>query len=356
MDRRWRDLGEILVRYSTDVQPGERVMIAMGEVETYPLTRAVYQAAVRAGAYVQVQFHSEALRHALLRYGTLEHAGWVPEIESYGMEWADVYIGLRGAYNLYETADVPAETLAANQRAQGKISSLRWEKTRWCLVRVPNEYFAQQAETDLDTILEMFFDACTIDWAAESRRWEETAKALDQGKLIRIAGKDTDLSFSVEGRKWVVGNGKLNMPDGEIMTAPRNDAALSGHISFELPAVLGGRLVHGLRLRWQNGRLGDASADSNEAFLREMLASDDGARCIGEFAFGVNPQVNRFCKDILIDEKIGGTVHIALGRAYPGCGGDNKSVIHWDIVKDLRRDGTVFLDGKPVFQGGKLLV
>jgi len=271
------------------------------------------------------------------------------------MEWADVYFGLRGAHNPHETADVSAEALAANQRAQGKISSLRWEKTRWCLVRVPNESFAQQAEMDLDAVLDMFFDACLIDWAAESRRWEETAKALGQGALVRIVGKDTDLSFSVAGRKWVVGNGKRNMPDGEIMTAPRNDAGLCGHIYFELAAVLGGRLIHGLRLCWRNGSLEEASADTNETFLREVLESDDGARRIGEFAFGVNPRVTRFYKDMLIDEKIGGTVHIALGRAYPECGGDNASAIHWDIVKDLRRDGAVFLDGKPVFQGGEFL-
>jgi len=353
MDPRWEKLGELLVTYSTKVQPGERVMIAMIEPETFPLVQAVYRAVIKAGAFPQVQFLSETLRRSLLRHGREEQINWVPEIEAYGMEWADVYIGLRGAHNLFELQDIPAEVLAASQKAMGKISTLRWEKTRWCIIRVPNESFAQAAETDVETIMDMFFDSCFLDWEEEVKTWQAWAKKLNQGKEIRIAGKKTDLSFSVAGRNWVPYGGIANMPDGEIATAPVNGTE-NGVIYFEFPGVLGGRLVHDIVLVWEKGTLVRAESSTEQDFLRSILERDEGAKAIGEFAFGTNPKVTRFCNDILIDEKIGGTVHIALGRAYPECGGTNTSAIHWDIVKDTRKEGTVYLDGKAILENGKI--
>lgn len=354
-DKRWKQVGEVLVNYSTEVQPGERVMIAMVEPETFPLAQAVYEAVVKAGGYPQVQMLSERMRRALLKYGSEDQLDWVPEIEAYGMEWADVYIGLRGGHNLYELADVSSERLARNQVAQGKISTMRWQQTRWCLSRVPNESFAQQAETDLETIMDMYFDACLLDWPAYSQQWHAQAEKLDQTSEVRIVGKGTDLRFSVEGRKWLAFDGKINMPDGEIFTAPVNET-LDGYIYFEFPGVLSGRLMHDIRLEWRNGQLVDATASTNEDYMRRVISSDEGASLLGEFAFGTNPHVNRFAKDILLDEKIGGTIHIALGRAYPECGGTNQSAIHWDIVKDLRTEGAVIIDGQTVLENGKLTI
>jgi aminopeptidase len=352
MDKRWKQLGDLLVNYSAVVKPGERVMIAMGEVESLPLVQAVYEATIKAGGYPQVQFVSETLRHSLLKYGSQEQIGWLPEIEAYGMDWADVYFGLRGAHNLYELADIPAERLSINQTAMGKVSTLRWQKTRWCVLRVPNEALALQAETDLETITEMFFDACLIDWQSEVARWGRWADKLNNAAQVRLVGKETDLSFSVKGRTWVVGDGKWNMPDGEILTSPHTET-IDGFIYFEFPGVLGGRLMYDMRLRWEKGVLVDATASTNQDFLRAVVNSDAGASLIGEFAMGTNPFVSHFCKDILIDEKIGGTVHIALGRAYPNTSGDNQSAIHWDIIKDIRQEGAVYVDGRVVLEGGK---
>lgn len=355
MDQRWRQLAEILVNYSIKVAPGERVMIAMGEVETFPLTSALYETCIRAGAYPQIQFLSESLRHSLLKHGNAEQLRWTPEIESYGMEWADVYYGLRGAYNLHIHDEITADRLALNQAAMGRISTLRWQQTRWCLVRVPNDAFAFQAGVDSDTIEEMFFAACLLDWEQESKKWARWAERLNQGRAVRLVGKETDLEFSIQGRRWMVGDGTFNMPDGEIATAPVTET-LHGHVTFEWPGVLGGRLMHDIRLRWEHGTLVHASASTNEEYLRRILATDAGASLLGEFALGANPQVNRFCKDILIDEKIGGTVHMALGRAYPACGGDNQSAIHWDIIKDIRQEGAVYVDGQVVLEGGNFFL
>ena len=355
-DPRWKAVADVLVHYSAAVQPGQRVMIAMGEIETFPLAHAVYESCIQAGAYPQVQLLSEKLRHSLLEHGSSEHLNWLPEIEAYGMEWAEVYFGLRGAYDLRMHDEIPAAALAANQAAMGRVSTLRWQKTRWCLVRVPNGELARQAETDLETIENMFFAACLMDYPAAAKQWQRQATQLAGGETVRIvSGDETDLEFSVCGRQWKVFDGKINLPDGEIYTAPVNKT-LNGKIHFELPGVLGGQLVHDIRLAWKDGELIDASASSNEDFLRRILGTDAGSSKLGEFAFGMNPYVNRFCKDILIDEKIGGTIHLALGRAYPECGGVNKSSIHWDLIKDLRQTGAVFVDGAPVLADGKILI
>jgi len=355
MDKRWHQLGDLLVNYSMQVKPGEKVMIAMVETESYPLVYALNKVIIQAGAYPQVQFLSEELNHSIMKYGNHEQISWVPEIESYGMEWADVYFGLRGAHNLNVHWDITADKLSSFRQAMGKISTFRWEKTRWCLLRLPNAALAEQAGVDEESITDMFFNGCFLDWPKISQEWKRIADLLKKGSQIRIIGKETDLSISVKGRSWDVADGHLNMPDGEIATAPLCETA-DGQIYFDFPGVLGGRLVHDMRLKWEKGKLISATASSNQDFLQSVIQTDAGASLIGEFAFGTNPNVDIFCKDILIDEKIGGTIHIALGRAYPSCGGTNKSAIHWDIIKDMRQHGQIFLDGRLIFENGKILI
>ena len=355
IDPRWQQLGDLLVNYSMAVKPGEKVMIAFIELETYPLLQSIYQASIQAGAYPQVQFHSEELNRILLKYGNAEQIGWAPEIEAYGMEWADVYFGLRGAHNLDVFWDISSDKLALLRKAMGKISTLRWQKTRWSLLRVPNAALAQQAGVDENTIMEMFFNACLLDWQEVSQEWRRYAGWLSQGKQVRVVGKGTDLSFSIEGRGWDVADGRINMPDGEIATAPIENS-VHGTITFDFPGVLGGRLMHDIRLTWEHGRLVEAKASTNQDFLQSVVNTDAGASLIGEFAIGTNPEVKIFCKDILLDEKIDGTIHIALGRAYPSVGGTNQSSIHWDIVKDMRQGGQIYLDSELIYQHGKFLI
>jgi aminopeptidase len=330
-------------------------MIAMVESESYPLMHAIYEHVIKAGGYPQVQFLSEELNRLVLKHGTEEQIGWVPEIEMYGMEWADVYFGLRGAHNLDVFWDIPSEKLQTLRRAMGKVSTARWQKTRWCLLRVPNDALAHQAGVDLNTIMNMWFNACLLDWPEVSKQWQEWADKLNKGKQVRVVGKGTDLLFSVEGRTWNVAEGIGNMPDGEIATSPVT-STVNGHIYFEFPGVLGGRLVNDIRLEWEDGKLVSATSSSNQDFLNAVVNTDPGASKIGEFAIGTNNEVTHFCKDILIDEKIGGTMHIALGRAYPNTGGVNSSAIHWDIIKDIRKEGQIFLDGELIFENGKVLL
>ena len=355
-DPRWAQVADVLVRHSTALRAGERVMIAMGGLETAPLTHALYEACIKAGALPQVQFLSAQLRRSLLLHGDERQLAWLPEIESYGMDWADVYFGLRGGGPLGEPGDISAAARSAHQAAQGAISALRWQKTRWCLVRVPDETLARGAGVDLPTLRDMFFAGCLLDYEAAAKDWRKIAENLRGAQTVRIVdGGDTDLSFSVAGRGWVVCDGRINLPDGEIYTAPVTET-VSGRIHFELPGALGGVTMRDIRLGWRDGELVAASAASNQDYLRRVLRTDAGASRLGEFALGLNRYISRFCGDILYDEKIGGTIHVALGRAYPDCGGVNQSRIHWDLVKDLRAGGAVIIDDKPVLIDGKLLI
>jgi aminopeptidase len=354
-DPRWEQLANVLVNYSTATQPDEKVQITMMEVETFPLARAVYAAAIKAGALPHIEFQSAYLERDLMRYGNAEQLDWIPEMSAYGMEWADVYVGLRGARNPHEFADIAPDRITAHKRALGKVSAMRNELTRWVLVRVPNESFAHQAETSLDEMMDFFFNATLRDWAKEADGYTRLQRVFQAAENVRIVGKDTDLTFSTKGRVYVIADGKLNMPDGEIFTAPVDDSA-NGYITFEFPGVYVGKRVEGIRLEFSKGEVTKFSAQSNEELLHQLLEMDDGAKRIGEFGIGTNFGINRFCYDILYDEKIGGTVHLALGRAYHECNGVNESALHWDIVKDLRQQGALYLDGKKVFENGAFLV
>src|SRR5215211_8248263 len=259
-DRRWSELGEILVNYSTHTQSGDRLLITMMEPETFPLTLAVYEHAVRAGAFPQVQFTSVYLERALLAHGSEELIARVPDLERGGMEWADAYVGLRGARNPHELAGIATERLASHKRALGAISALRNEQTRWVLVRVPNESFAQAAGMSLDAAMDFFFDATLRDWEEESRRYRRIRDLFQAAARVRIIGRDTDLTFSTAGRTYVVGDGHINIPDGEVYTAPVADSA-EGVIAFEYPGLYAAQSIGGIHLEFRAGEVVAATSD-----------------------------------------------------------------------------------------------
>ncbi len=354
-DPRWKQLAEILVQYSTGIKPGEKVLITMVETETLPFARAVHAEAVKAGGLPHVEFQSAYLERDLLLYGNRAQLDWVPELQAYGMEWADVYIGLRGARNPHEFMGIAADKIAAHKRAMGKVSAMRTELTRWVLVRVPSEALAQQAGMSLDEMMDFFFEATIRDWQNEAKRYREIMQVFQAGEQVRIVGQGTDISFSTHGRIYEVADGHLNMPDGEIFTAPVDDSA-QGEIYFEFPGVYVGQQVRGIRLGFDHGRVSKATAETNEELLHQLLKMDDGAQRLGEFGIGTNFGIQRFCYDILYDEKIGGTIHLALGRAYAENGGVNQSALHWDLIKDLRQEGEIYLDGRKVFEKGRFLI
>ena len=347
-------MGDALTNYCLELAPGQKVIIAQYEIESWPLTLACYESTIQAGGYPQIQLKSEHLRRAFMKYGTEEQYRWAPELEILSTEWADCYIGLRGGSNPDIYHDIPAEILAKNQKAQGVVSTARWQNTRWVLTRVPNASFAQQAGLDFEFVMDMYFEACLVDYATVREKWVKWSKKLSGSSDVHLKGKNTDLRMSIKGRSWGEPDARFNLPGAEMDTSPLEDT-VNGHIWFENPGVLGGRFMRDIYLEWENGKLVRATASTNEDFLHQILATDAGASKVGEFSLGLNDKLHTFTNDILWDEKMYGTAHIALGRADSRTGGTNDSIIHWDIVKDLREQGEVIIDGRTVLKDGKLL-
>lgn len=354
MDNRWNELAKVLVGYSLKVKPGERVLITMMETETMPLARACYQEVVRAGGFPFIEFQSAYLERDLMKLGSREQVAWVNEMHLYGMDWADCYIGLRGARNPSEFEGIPSEMLALHKKAMGVISARRCDTTRWVLSRVPNESFAQQSGKPLDEMLDFYFASTNCDYPAMVEFIQRVKKLYDSGTQVRIVGKDTDITFSTKGKLYEIGDGGCNMPDGELFTSP-DETTVQGHIYFEFPGVYAGKRIPGIRLTFEQGKLVEATSEADQELLHEILHMDEGARKVGEFGIGLNYNINDYCYDILYDEKIGGTIHLAMGRAYSECGGTNYSALHWDIIKDLRQEGAVYVDGVKIMEKGQYL-
>lgn len=344
MDKRWDALASILVNYSIGVKPGDRVLITMMETETEPLARACYREAVRAGGYPFIEYQSAYLEKDLMLHGTMDQVEWVNEMCLKGMDWADCYIGLRGARNPYEWGGIPGARLSAHKRSLGRVSAER-NRTRWVLTRVPNEAFAQQSRMPLEDMMDFYFNSTLVDWEKESAALQKVKELLAAGSSVRVTGKETDITFTTSGRIYAVADGHINMPDGEVYTCPV-ETSVNGTIYFEFPGAYAGNYIEGIRLTFQDGKLVRSSAETNEGLLREILATDEGASTLGEFGIGLNYGITGYCGDILYDEKIGGTIHFAMGRGYPECLGNDRSALHWDIIKDTRKEGAVYLDGK----------
>jgi len=268
-DPRWDALAAILTGHATGVRPGDRVLVAMREPDVVPLAAAVHAAAVRAGGYPQTLLTAAAFDRALLLNGDDADLAREPDLERLAYEWADVAIVLRGARNPHEFSDIPAGRIATHRATQGAISALRTAATRWTLVRIPNEAFAQQAGMPLASAMELFFAACLRDWEADAGDWRAIARRLERGSVVAISGPGVDLRFSTAGRRWVVGDGRINIPDGEIYTAPA-EGSLEGEIRFDWPQSWSGLPVEDIRLRFAGGAVAEASGPAIPSMPAEM--------------------------------------------------------------------------------------
>jgi aminopeptidase len=251
--------------------------------------------------------------------------------------------------------------------ATQQLARVRWAriaagKLRWCGVLFPTTAHAQDAGMSFAEYEGFVYRACHVDedgdavahWSGVRDELAGRAQTLGTVRELRILGPGTDLTLGVEGRRWQPADGRLNMPDGEVFTSPR-ETAVEGEISFSFPALFHGREVSGIRLRFQDGEVVAAEADRGGEYLDALLAIDEGARRLGEVAFGVNYEIERFTQNTLFDEKIGGTMHVALGAAFQELGGRNESTLHWDLVCDLREEGEVYADGELVWRAGRFL-
>ncbi|HEX5499281.1 MAG TPA: aminopeptidase, partial [Thermomicrobiales bacterium] len=282
-------------------------------------------------------------------------------------EQADVLINVMAETNTKALSSIDPARQSLLAKARGRLleAMLRREaagELRWTLTLFPTDAYAQDADLSTPDFTEFVLAACKLDTPDPAAAWRAQAAAQQRlidwlaGKReIRLRGPDTDLRLSVASRTWINADGTKNFPDGEIFTGPVEDSA-EGHVRFSFPVVTQGREIDDIRLRFAGGRVVDASAAKNEAFLIQTLDTDPGARVLGEFAFGTNFAIQRFSKNILFDEKIGGTVHMAVGSGYPETGNHNVSAVHWDMICDLREGGVVEVDGEPFLRNGAFVV
>jgi len=318
----------------------EEVLKQLGERGAYPLLRLTFGG-------------GSAYHYAWVRHAPLEVIAEPASIEAHAWEQCDAFLGVAAPENTREGSDISAErTSAAGAAYSAARSRLDRMETPWVLCWYPTPALAQEAGMPLPAFEDFLYGSCLIDWAALHERISRVARLFDEAEEARIVAAGTDLRVSVAGRRTDVDAGTGNMPGGEFFLCPVETSA-EGTIAFtEFPAIRAGREVRGIRLRFSEGRIADASAESEEEFLLETLDIDEGARRIGELGIGCNPGINRYMGNVYFDEKIDGTAHIALGFGFPDLGGTNESAVHWDIVKDLRSGGRIELDGRVVQQNG----
>ncbi len=351
---RWADL---LVDYCLQVQAGETIVIA-AEWEASPLVDACYRALVLRGAHPLVRLDLPGLSEFFLRHASDVQLAHLPPVGLYEAETADGRIRIAAESDTQELARVDPARQAVVDRARDPIRRAAGRK-RWVLTQYPTAAYAAAAAMDLAdyeayTARAMFLDRPDPDtaWRELGRRQAGLVSYMSEVKTIRIEAEGTDLTLSVAGRTWINSDGRRNMPSGEIFSGPVEESP-RGRMRCGFPVCRGGRELAGIELEFAEGRVVSAHAREGEAYLLSMLDLDPGARRLGEIGLGLNPGIDRFTGSILYDEKIGGTVHLALGRSYPETGGTNESALHWDLIIDTRKGGRLTADGQVVMEDGR---
>jgi aminopeptidase len=356
-DERLKKLARVLVDYSIDAGEGEQVLLA-GGAAAETLIKVVYTRLLQVGAIPVPQVALPGMQELFFEHAKEVHYEKTPPAIRSIYEGVDAVITIMAPHNTRALAGVDP----LKQRALGKrdkaIQDMVLEKDRWALTLFPTQALAQESEMGLEEYEEFVFEAMALNEDDPVRYWREKAEEqgrlierLEEARAVRIVGAGTDLTLSIEGRKFVNGDGRHNMPCGEIFTGPVEDSA-NGEIYFGVPVAVAGREVLGVRLRFEGGRVVEASAEKGEEFLRSMLDADEGARYLGELGIGTNYGIRRATKNILFDEKLGGTVHLAIGRSYAQTGGKNDSSVHWDLICDLREGGELYADGELIERDG----
>jgi aminopeptidase len=365
-DQRADALAKILVNYSTRVRKGD-VCVIQGTTAAEPLVQAVYEEVLRAGGLPVLQMTTDGAQPAFFEIASNDQLDWVPPPARWAAEEADVRIAIMSDVNTRALSRVDPKKQARSQKArQGLMEAVMKRSAagehRWSLTLFPTHSYASEAGMSLADYEDFYYAACLATdgdpvtaWQRQSDQVNQLAEWIQGREEVRIQAAGTDLTLNVAGRNWIPCTGEHNMPDGEFFTGPVEDSA-NGEIAFSFPASYGGRTVSGVRFRFEDGKVVDASAEQGEDFLIEMLDTDNGARRLGEIGIGTNFGISTGTQEILLDEKIGGTVHLAVGMSYPESGGTNQSAVHWDMVCDLRQGGSITVDGTELQRDGQFLV
>ncbi len=364
VDQRIEKLAKLCVHYSVNVKPREKVLIH-GAAVASPLINEIYKECLLSDSYPTI-FANLETKYTFFKCAKEHQLKFVSPIQKFAIENMDVSIGMFCDPSPKGLSNVDPARIRMNSAAGRELSEIFSKRTyegklRWALLPYPIAAQAQEASMSFEEYENFVYSSCLVDkkdpiaeWKRIREQQKETCKFLENVNEIRVVGEDTDLTLSTKGRKWINCSGQENMPDGEVFTGPVENS-MNGTVRFTFPGIYTGREIEDIQLSFKDGRVVKASAAKGEELLQELLKIE-GADRVGEFAVGTNYGITRFTKSMLFDEKMGGTIHMALGNSYPESGGLNKSAIHWDILKNMRKSGEIYADGKLFHKNGKFLI
>jgi len=366
IDERIKKVARILLEHSLGIKKDDIFLIS-GSPVAAPLIIEVYEQALRKGSHPHVRLGLESLSEIYYSQANQDQLKYISPLDEFEMKNIDARLSIISPENTRYMSNVEPDKQAVRSRSQQPLHDMFLKRAssgdlRWCVTMFPTNAAAQDAEMSLRSYEEFVFNAAQVQepdpilfWKNMETKQKHIQEILERKETIQVIGDDTDISFGVKGRKWISCFGKENFPDGEIFTGPLETSA-EGYIHFSFPLVYGGRRVDDVKLWFKDGVVVKATAANGLDFLESMIHMDDGSKRLGELAFGTNYGINIYTKNILFDEKIGGTMHIALGSGYPETGSINTSGLHWDMVIDLRNNGTVLADGEIIFKNGIFVV
>jgi aminopeptidase len=353
-DPRIEKLAKTLINYSVSLQPGENILIENFGNEV-PLTKELIKEAYKAGGIPFLSIKNNELLRVLLNDCSNEQIKAMASFEIARMKQMKAYIGIRAGENVSEMGAVPSDKMKIY--TQHYLNPLHSEQrvryTKWCVLRYPNHSMAQLASMATDEFEDFYFKVCNLDYSKMSKAMDSLAALMEKTDKVRLTGKDTDLSFSIKGLPAIKCDGKMNIPDGEVFTAPIR-TSVNGVITYNSPAVYQGVTFENIHLEFKEGKIVKATAN-NTGRINKIFDTDEGARYVGEFAIGVNPYIETPMKDTLFDEKIKGSIHFTPGSCYDECNNGNKSSIHWDLVFIQRPEyggGEIWFDDKLIRKDG----
>ena len=364
-DPRYDALAALLLDHSLRLEAGKVLRIDADTVAA-PLVLALHREAIMRGLHAYAALEPSGLKEILVAHGSDEQLEFVSPMALREMDALDASITIWSETNTrsFSRADThrrQRQLAAERQLAIRRRDRIAHGEHRWCGTLCPTEAHAQDAAMSLGQYEDFFFRACHVHdedpvghWAGIGETLQARATELESVRELRVLAEDTDLTVAVEGRTWRAAHGRQNMPDGEVYTSPV-ETSVSGTIRFGMPAVFNGGEIDDPRLRFEDGRVVASEAASGGGYLKSLLELDEGASVAGEIAFGLNYEIDRFTRNILLDEKIGGTIHLALGMGFENLGGLNRSALHLDLICDLREQGEVYADGELVWQNGHFL-
>jgi len=363
-DPRVEKLALVLVEHSARIEKGDRVLIEATQAAE-PLVRELYIQILKKGGYPHPLIWDFASHDTLFfEHASDEQLDFIPTFQKLAYEQFESRIRIHSLSNTRALTNVDTNRLQRRGKALGQITATQMQRGakgafKWVTTLFPTQAYAQDAEMSLDEYSDFVYRACHVNeddpiafWKSVEKKQRKSVKRIEGHKQVILRGPNVDLALSIKGRKFLNSCGVYNMPDGEIYTGPVEDSA-NGWVRFTYPAVYGGVVVEGVELTFSNGKVTQAKAEKNQDYLLKMLETDAGSRYLGEFAIGTNFEIDRFTGQILFDEKIGGSFHMALGAGYPETGAKNKSAIHWDMICDMREDAEILVDGEVYYKNGE---